>query len=30
VAGDAVGLLAKPYDGDMLIECIEKALARTA
>jgi FixJ family two-component response regulator len=28
MAAGAVGLLAKPYDGDTLIECIEKALAR--
>ena len=28
MAGGAAGLLAKPYDGEMLIECIEKALAR--
>jgi FixJ family two-component response regulator len=27
MAGGAACLLAKPYDGDVLIECIEKALA---
>jgi FixJ family two-component response regulator len=30
MAAGAVGLLAKPYDGDTLIDCIEKALARKA
>lgn len=27
MAAGAAGMLAKPYDGDTLIECIEKALA---
>ena len=27
MAAGAAGLLAKPYDGDVLVECIEKALA---
>jgi FixJ family two-component response regulator len=27
IAAGAAGLLAKPYEGDELIECIEKALA---
>jgi FixJ family two-component response regulator len=29
MAAGAACLLAKPYDGDVLIECIEKALAGT-
>jgi FixJ family two-component response regulator len=28
MAAGAIGMLSKPYDGDTLIECIEKALAR--
>ena len=30
MAAGAIGMLSKPYDGDTLIECIEKALARKA
>jgi FixJ family two-component response regulator len=30
MAAGAVCMLSKPYDGDTLIECIEKALARKA
>ena len=30
MAAGAIGVLSKPYDGDTLIACIEKALARTA
>jgi FixJ family two-component response regulator len=30
LAAGAIGLLSKPYDGDTLIDCIEKALARKA
>jgi FixJ family two-component response regulator len=30
MAAGAAGMLAKPYDGDALIACIEKTLAKTA
>jgi FixJ family two-component response regulator len=30
MAAGAICMLSKPYDGDRLIECIEKALARKA
>jgi FixJ family two-component response regulator len=30
MAAGAIGMLSKPYDGDTLVECIEKALARKA
>jgi FixJ family two-component response regulator len=30
MAAGAIGMLSKPYDGDTLIACIEKALARKA
>jgi FixJ family two-component response regulator len=30
LAAGAIGMLSKPYDGDTLIDCIEKALARNA
>ena len=30
LAAGAIGMLSKPYDGDTLVDCIEKALARNA
>lgn len=30
MAAGAIGMLSKPYDGDTLIACIEKALAKKA
>jgi FixJ family two-component response regulator len=30
IAAGAIGMLSKPYDGETLIGCIEKALARKA